>query len=75
MRTKISLITLWFIMAALIIAMPVSIIHAAGSEITIKGSTTILPVAQVASEVFMEKNPGIKKIGRASCRERVSWLV
>jgi len=60
MRTKISLITLWFIMAALIIAMPVSIIHAAGSEITIKGSTTILPVAQVASEVFMEKNPGIK---------------
>jgi phosphate transport system substrate-binding protein len=47
-------------MAALIIAMPVSIIHAAGNEITIKGSTTILPVAQVASEVFMEKNPGIK---------------
>jgi len=60
MRTNISLKTLWFIMAALIIAMPVSIIHAAGSEITIKGSTTILPVAQVASEVFMEKNPGIK---------------
>jgi phosphate transport system substrate-binding protein len=47
-------------MAALIIAMPVPTIHAAGSEFTIKGSTTILPVAQVASEVFMEKNPGIK---------------
>jgi len=60
MRTNISLKTLWFIMAALIIAMPVPTIHAAGSEITIKGSTTILPVAQVASEVFMEKNPGIK---------------
>ncbi len=60
MRTNISLKTLWFIMAALVIAMPASIIHAAGSEITIKGSTTILPVAQVASEVFMEKNPGIK---------------
>ena len=60
MNTKISLKTIWFIMAALIIAIPVSIIHAAGSEITIKGSTTILPVAQVSSEVFMEKNPGIK---------------
>ena len=60
MRTNISLKTLWFIMAALIIAMPVPTIHAAGSEITIKGSTTILPVAQVASEVFMEKNPSIK---------------
>ena len=60
MRTNISLKTLWFIMAALIITMPVPTIHAAGSEITIKGSTTILPVAQVASEVFMEKNPGIK---------------
>jgi phosphate transport system substrate-binding protein len=60
MKTKITLKTLWFIMAALILAMPVPTIHAAGSEITIKGSTTILPVAQVASEVFMEKNPGIK---------------
>ena len=46
-------------MAALIIAMPVTIIHAAGNEITIKGSTTVLPVAQAAAEVFMEKNPGI----------------
>jgi phosphate transport system substrate-binding protein len=34
--------------------------HAAGSEITIKGSTTVLPIAQVAAEEFMDKNPGIK---------------
>jgi len=48
------------ILAVLIFAVPTTITHAAGSEITIKGSTTILPVAQVASEVFMEKNPGIR---------------
>lgn len=49
-----------YIMAILLIAIPASITYAAGNEITIKGSTTILPVAQVASEIFMEKNPGMK---------------
>jgi len=49
----------WCIMAALIIAMPAVIVHAAGKAITIKGSTTVLPVAQAAAEVFMEKNPGV----------------
>jgi phosphate transport system substrate-binding protein len=47
-------------MAALIIAMPAAVVHAAGNAITIKGSTTVLPVAQAAAEVFMEKNPGVK---------------
>jgi phosphate transport system substrate-binding protein len=49
----------WCIMAALIIAIPATIVHAAGNAITIKGSTTVLPVAQAAAEVFMEKNPGV----------------
>ena len=49
----------WCIMAALIITAPVAIVHAAGNTITIKGSTTVLPVAQAAAEVFMEKNPGV----------------
>lgn len=31
----------------------------AGSGMTIKGSTTVLPIAQVAAEEFMNKNPGI----------------
>jgi phosphate transport system substrate-binding protein len=35
-------------------------IHAAGQSITVKGSTTVLSIAQAASEVFMEKNPGIR---------------
>lgn len=33
---------------------------AAGKQITIKGSTTVLPIAQAAAEVFMEKNPAVK---------------
>lgn len=32
---------------------------AAGPDVTIKGSTTVLPIAQVAAEAFMEDNPGI----------------
>lgn len=32
---------------------------AAGNDITIKGSTTVLPIAQVAAEEFMDRNPGI----------------
>ncbi|MBN1622035.1 MAG: phosphate ABC transporter substrate-binding protein [Endomicrobiales bacterium] len=31
----------------------------AGGSITIAGSTTVLPIAQVTSEVFMDNNPGI----------------
>ena len=37
----------------------VPLTYAAGQSITVKGSTTVLPIAQAASEVFMEKNPGI----------------
>lgn len=33
--------------------------YPAGNNITIKGSTTVLPIAQVAAENFMDKNPGI----------------
>jgi len=33
---------------------------AAGQSLTVKGSTTVLPIAQAASEVFMERNPGIQ---------------
>ena len=33
---------------------------AAGKQITIKGSTTVLPIAQAAAEVFMEKNPAAR---------------
>ncbi|HPJ95609.1 MAG TPA: PstS family phosphate ABC transporter substrate-binding protein [Deltaproteobacteria bacterium] len=32
---------------------------AAGNELTIKGSTTVLPVAQVMAEVFMDRNPDV----------------
>jgi phosphate transport system substrate-binding protein len=59
MKTRLFSKISWFIMAALIIAMPAAIVHAAGNAITIKGSTTVLPVAQAAAEVFMEKNPGV----------------
>lgn len=34
-------------------------LFAAGKTITIKGSTTVLPIAQATAEVFMEKNPAI----------------
>lgn len=30
----------------------------AGSTLTIRGSTTVLPVAQIGAEVFMDRNPG-----------------
>lgn len=33
---------------------------AAGRQITIKGSTTLLPIAQAAAEAFMEKNPAAR---------------
>ena len=60
MKTRLFSKITWYIMAALIIAMPAAIVHAAGNTIIIKGSTTVLPVAQAAAEVFMEKNPGVK---------------
>ena len=60
MKTKLLSKITWFIMAALIVAMPASIVYAVGNSITIKGSTTVLPVAQAAAEVYMEKNPGVK---------------
>ena len=34
-------------------------LFAAGKTITLKGSTTVLPIAQATAEVFMEKNPAI----------------
>lgn len=33
--------------------------YAAGNKLTIKGSTTVLPIAQAAAEEFMDKHPGI----------------
>lgn len=33
--------------------------HAAGKGVTIKGSTTVLPIAQAAAEEFMDRNPGV----------------
>jgi len=32
----------------------------AGDSITITGSTTVLPIAQKAAEVYMKKNPGVR---------------
>src|SRR4030042_4485910 len=32
----------------------------AGNNITIKGSTTVLPIAQITAEVFMERHPDAK---------------
>jgi len=32
----------------------------AGKQITIKGSTTVLPIAQAAAEAFMDKNPAVR---------------
>ncbi|MBU4566460.1 MAG: phosphate ABC transporter substrate-binding protein [Desulfarculus sp.] len=34
--------------------------QAGGGTITITGSTTVLPVAQKAAEVYMKKNPGVR---------------
>jgi phosphate transport system substrate-binding protein len=46
-------------MAALIFLAAVSAAYSAGSAVTIKGSTTVLPVAQAAAEEFMGRNPAI----------------
>lgn len=45
--------------AALFIATSGTSAVAAGPDLTIKGSTTVLPIAQIAAEVFMEQNLGI----------------
>lgn len=47
------------VIAALCILGAGSPAYSAGKAITIKGSTTLLPIAQVAAEEFMDKNPGI----------------
>lgn len=43
----------------LFVSISVGTLFAAGKTITLKGSTTILPIAQATAEVFMEKNPAI----------------
>jgi len=45
--------------AACIVAFGANAAFAAGKEITIKGSTTVLPIAQAAAEEFMDRNPGV----------------
>ncbi|HPR56086.1 MAG TPA: PstS family phosphate ABC transporter substrate-binding protein [Deltaproteobacteria bacterium] len=57
MLTPVALIFLAAAFLCLTLAGPA---HAAGNEVTIKGSTTVLPIAQVAAEEFMDRNPGIK---------------
>jgi len=57
MLTPVALIFLAAAFLCLSLAGPA---HAAGNEVTIKGSTTVLPIAQVAAEEFMDRNPGIK---------------
>jgi phosphate transport system substrate-binding protein len=60
MRARtITITTLFVLIAAFMMTMP-STTFAAGKGITIKGSTTVLPIAQATSEVFMEKNPAIQ---------------
>jgi phosphate transport system substrate-binding protein len=49
----------YIVLAVILIAAMSSTTFAAGKGVTIKGSTTVLPIAQAASEVFMEKNPSI----------------
>jgi phosphate transport system substrate-binding protein len=45
--------------AALLFFITGSPAYAAGMGLTIKGSTTVLPIAQAAAEEFMDRNPGI----------------
>ena len=54
--TKISGV---FFAFAIFIAVSSSHCLAGGNDITIKGSTTVLPIAQVAAEVFMDDNSDI----------------
>lgn len=57
MKTRFSLALCT--MAAFLFLYPQGPALAAGKDITIKGSTTVLPVAQIAAEEFMDRNPGI----------------
>lgn len=41
------------------VSISIGMLSAAGKTITIKGSTTILPIAQATAEAFMEKNQAI----------------
>ena len=45
---------------ALGVAMLLGGVAQAGDTITITGSTTVLPIAQKAAEVYMKKNPGVR---------------
>jgi len=45
-----------FFLLTLLSASPV---FSAGSDLVLKGSTTVLPIAQVAAEEFMNRNPGV----------------
>jgi phosphate transport system substrate-binding protein len=60
MKNRISAAALLVILITAFIMAHAPISHAAGQPITVKGSTTVLPIAQAAAEVFMEKNPGIQ---------------
>lgn len=46
-------------MAAALILGAAPPLFSAGRDITIKGSTTVLPIAQAAAEAFMDRNPEI----------------
>ena len=48
-----------FILALVLAVATAGSADAAGNELTIKGSTTVLPVAQVMAEVFMDRNPDV----------------
>jgi phosphate transport system substrate-binding protein len=60
MKTHLSSKIVHYLTAALILILPATTANAAGPSLTIKGSTTVLPVAQAAAEIFMERNPGSK---------------
>jgi len=56
MKSKL-LLVIW--VSILSVGLLVSQIAAADNAITIRGSTTVLPIAQNAAEVFMDRNPDI----------------
>ena len=57
MKTRFSILAC--LTAAYMFLSPAGNVVAAGNDITIKGSTTVLPVAQVAAEEFMDRYQGI----------------
>jgi phosphate transport system substrate-binding protein len=56
MKRFIKAMTLTLILS---VSISTGTLFATGTTITIKGSTTVLPIAQATAEVFMEKNPAI----------------